>query len=201
MAGKTGAASVPIIDPPKDTETAKTAPVVRTYTFPGPNLTPSEVWASGFRTPYGLAFAPDGKLWEAEMGPRGGDELNLIEPGKNYGWPVIVHGIDYPGEKINGGLTEKPGLEQPRYYWDPVIAPSGMAFYDGKLFPQWKGSVFVGALRGEMLDRLGLSGTKVTDEEPMLVDRRERVRDVRVGPDGALYVLTDEGALLKLTPK
>ncbi|HEY8002962.1 MAG TPA: PQQ-dependent sugar dehydrogenase [Phenylobacterium sp.] len=160
-----------------------------------------EIWTLGHRSEIALTFDKDGRLWENENGPRGGDELNLIEPGRNYGWPVIVHGIDYPGEKINGGLTAKPGLEQPRYYWDPVIAPSGMAFYDAALFPQWKGSVFVGALRGEMLDRLGLSGTKVTDEEPMLVDRHERVRDVRVGPDGAVYVLTDEGALLRLTPK
>jgi glucose/arabinose dehydrogenase len=160
-----------------------------------------EIWSYGHRSEEGLAFDPSGQLWETEHGPRGGDELNRIEPGRNYGWPVIVHGIDYPGEKIDGGKTEQAGLEQPRYYWDPVIAPSGFAFYKGSLFPKWQGSVFVGALRGQMLDRLTLSGDKVMDEEPLLVDRRERVRDVRVGPEGAVYVLTDDGKLLQLTPK
>jgi glucose/arabinose dehydrogenase len=159
-----------------------------------------EIWSIGHRSEEGLAFDPNGRLWETEHGPRGGDELNTPEAGKNYGWPVIVHGIDYPGDKINGGLTEKPGLEQPHYYWDPVIAPSGLAFYQGNLFPQWKNSVLVGALRGQMLDRLTLAGDKVVDEEPLLFDQHSRVRDVRVGPDGAVYVLTDEGKLLKLTP-
>jgi glucose/arabinose dehydrogenase len=159
-----------------------------------------EIWTLGHRSEEGLAFDAQGRLWETEHGPRGGDELNLIEKGKNYGWPVIVHGIDYPGDKINGGKTEQAGMEQARYYWDPVIAPSGLAFYDANLFPQWKGSVFVGALRGQMLDRLTLSGDKVVDEEPLLVDQHDRVRDVRVGPDGAIYVLTDDGKLLKLTP-
>jgi glucose/arabinose dehydrogenase len=161
-----------------------------------------EIWSLGHRTPEGLAFSPSGQLWETEHGPRGGDELNKIEPGKNYGWPRIVHGIDYPGGKINGGRTEAPGLEQPRYYWDPVIAPSGFAFYRGDLFPQWRGSVFVGGLRAGFLDRLTLKGDKVVDEEPLLADRRERIRDVRIGPDGAVYVLTDEartGKLIKLT--
>jgi glucose/arabinose dehydrogenase len=130
-----------------------------------------EIWSIGHRSEEGLAFDPAGRLWETEHGPRGGDELNTPEAGKNYGWPVIVHGIDYPGEKINGGLTEKAGMEQPHYYWDPVIAPSGLAFYQGSLFPQWKNSVFVGALRGMMLDRLTLSGNKVVVEEPLGVDR------------------------------
>jgi aldose sugar dehydrogenase len=160
-----------------------------------------EIWTLGHRSEEGLAFDPSGRLWENENGPRGGDKLNLIEPGKNYGWPVFVHGIDYPGELIDGGLTAKPGMEQPRYYWDPVIAPSGLAFYQGSLFPAWKNSVFVGALRGKLLDRLTLSGTKVVGEEPLLVDLQARIRDVRVGPDGAVYVLTDDTRLLKLTPK
>jgi len=145
-----------------------------------------------------------GRLWEVEHGARGGDELNLIEPGKNYGWPVITHGIDYPGTPIGEGEVEKAGMEQPRYYWDPVIAPSGLAFYNGNLFPQWKGSVFVGALRGQMLDRLTLENDKVVAEEPLLVDLHSRIRDVRIGADGAVYVLTDnaeDGKLLKLTPK
>jgi glucose/arabinose dehydrogenase len=161
-----------------------------------------EIWSYGHRSEEGLTINPaTGELWEVEHGPRGGDELNTPEAGKNYGWPVIVHGIDYPGETIGQGITEKAGMEQPHYYWDPVIAPSGLAFYTGNLFPQWKNSVFVGALRGQMLDRLTLSGKKVIAEEPLLVDQHARIRDVRMGPEGAVYVLTDNGKLLKLTPK
>jgi glucose/arabinose dehydrogenase len=173
-----------------------------------------EIWAYGVRSEEGLAFDPrTGRLWETEHGPRGGDELNIIEKGKNYGWPVIVHGIDYPGTAIGEGITHKEGMEEPVYYWDPVIAPSGLAFYTGNLFPQWKSSVFVGGLRGMVLDRLTLANDKVVAEEPLLTDLRTRIRDVRVGPDGAVYVLTDSGTasvspntpptsrLLKLTPK
>jgi glucose/arabinose dehydrogenase len=160
------------------------------------------IWSYGHRSEEGLAINPvTGELWETEHGPRGGDELNTPEAGKNYGWPVIVHGIDYPGATIGEGITEKAGMEQPLYYWDPVIAPSGLAFYTGNLFPQWKGSIFVGALRGQMLDRLAMSGKKVVAEEPLLVDLHSRIRDVRMGPDGAVYVLTDESKLLKLTPQ
>ena len=160
-----------------------------------------EIYSYGHRSEEGLAIDARGRLWETEHGPRGGDELNLIEPGKNYGWPVILHGIDYPGEPIGAGKTEQIGMEQARYYWDPVIAPSGLAFYDANLFPQWKGSVFVGALRGMLLDRLTLSRDKVVGEEPLLVDQHSRIRDVRVGPEGAVYVLTDEGKLFRLTPR
>jgi glucose/arabinose dehydrogenase len=173
-----------------------------------------EIWAYGVRSPEGLAFDPrTGRLWQVDHGPRGGDEMNIIEKGKNYGWPVIVHGIDYPGTPIGEGITHKDGMEEPVYYWDPVIAPSGLAFYTGNLFPQWKNSVFVGGLRGAMLDRLTLVNDKVVAEEPLLTDLRSRIRDVRVGPDGAVYVLTDSGTpsmspntpptsrLLKLTPK
>lgn len=160
-----------------------------------------EIWSIGHRSEEGLAFDSSGRLWETEHGPRGGDELNTPEAGKNYGWPIITHGIDYPGELINGGLTEKAGLEQPRYYWDPVIAPSGLAFYHGNLFPQWNGSVLVGALRGAMLDRLTIRGVRVVDEEPLLIDLHSRIRDVRMGPDGAVYILTDDSRLLKLTPR
>jgi glucose/arabinose dehydrogenase len=112
-----------------------------------------------------------------------------------------VHGIDYLGTTIGMGITGKAGMEQPRYYWDPVIAPSGLAFYTGGLFPQWKNSIFVGALRGKMLDRLTLSDKRVVAEEPLLVDQHSRIRDVRMGPEGAVYALTDEGTLLKLTPE
>ena len=173
-----------------------------------------EIWAFGTRSQEGLAFDPvTGHLWETEHGPRGGDEINIIEKGKNYGWPVIVHGIDYPGKPIGEGITHKDGMEEPVYYWDPVIAPSGLAFYTGDLFPQWKGSVFVGALRGMMLDRLTIQNDKIVSEEPLLTELHARIRDVRVGPDGAVYVLTDSGTakispntpltskLLKLTPK
>jgi glucose/arabinose dehydrogenase/cytochrome c553 len=173
-----------------------------------------EIWAYGIRSPEGLAFDPaTGLLWENEHGPRGGDELNLIQKGRNYGWPVIVHGIDYPGTTIGAGITHKEGMEEPVYYWDPVIAPSGLAFYTGTLFPQWRGSVFVGGLRSMILDRLKIVNNKVIAEEPLLNDLKARIRDVRVGPDGAVYVLTDSGTagispqtpltskLLKLTPR
>jgi glucose/arabinose dehydrogenase len=173
-----------------------------------------EIWAIGQRSQEGLAFDPaTGRLWETEHGPRGGDELNLIGKGKNYGWPVITHGIDYSGVPVGAGITAKDGMEQPVYYWDPIIAPSGLAFYQGSLFPQWKNSIFVGGLRGSLLDRLKLIGGKVVAEEALLTDLHGRIRDVRVGPDGAVYVLADMGfqgvrdntpptsRLLKLTPK
>lgn len=161
-----------------------------------------EIWSYGHRSEEGLTIDPaTGELWETEHGPRGGDKLLAPEAGKNYGWPVYVHGIDYPGTTIGEGLTEKAGTEQPLYYWDPVIAPSGLAFYTGDLFPQWKNSIFVGALRGKMLDRVTLDGKKVVAEEPLLVDLHSRIRDVRMGPEGAVYVLTDDGKLLKLTPR
>jgi aldose sugar dehydrogenase len=173
-----------------------------------------EIWAIGQRSQEGLAFDPaTGRLWETEHGPRGGDELNIIQKGKNYGWPVITHGIDYSGVPVGAGITAKDGMEQPVYYWDPIIAPSGLAFYQGRLFPEWKNSVFVGGLRGSLLDRLTLRGDKVVAEEALLTDLHARIRDVRVGPDGAVYVLADMGfqgvrdntpptsKLLRLTPK
>ena len=171
-----------------------------------------EIWAYGMRSPEGLAYDPrSGRLWQNDHGPRGGDELNIVEKGKDYGWPTVARGIDYPGNPI--GVTRKDGMEEPVYYWDPVIAPSGLAFYTGNLFPQWKNSLFVGGLRGALLDRLEMKDDKVVAEEPLLTDLRSRIRDVRVGPDGAVYVLTDSGTpsmspktpptskLLKLTPR
>src|SRR3984957_11648670 len=138
--GKTGVATVPLIDPPSDTEAAKTAKVVSIYTFPGPNLTPAETWASGFRTPYGMAFSPTGELWEVEHGPRGGDELNLIEKGKNYGWPLVSYGQNYNGVAIANPDT-RPDLAKPVLYWVPVIAPGNLMFYRStQTFPQWNGS-------------------------------------------------------------
>jgi glucose/arabinose dehydrogenase len=160
-----------------------------------------EIWAYGIRSPEGFAFAADGTLWETEHGPRGGDELNRIQKGKNYGWPIITHGIDYAGGPIAEGMTAKPGLEQPVYYWDPVIAPSGLAVYHGKLFPRWNGNLLAGGLRGMGVYRLTLKNNKVVSEEPLLTELHTRIRDVRVGPDGAVYVLTEQKALLKLTPQ
>jgi glucose/arabinose dehydrogenase len=161
-----------------------------------------EIWSYGHRNPQGLAIHPtSGKLWEHEHGPRGGDEVNIIEKGKNYGWPVIGYGIDYSGAKIHAG-TQREGMEQPVKYWVPSIAPSGMAFATGTLLPAWRGSLFVGALAGQMLVRLTLDGERITAEERMLQQLRERIRDVRQGPDGALYLLTDDsrGAVLRLAP-
>jgi glucose/arabinose dehydrogenase len=170
--------------------------------FVGKQAARPEIWSYGHRNPQGLAFHPaTGKVWEQEHGPRGGDEVNVIERGRNYGWPVIGYGIDYSGAKIHDS-THKAGMEQPLKYWVPSIAPSGMAFYQGDLFPAWKGSLFVGALAGEMLVRLSLDGEKVTGEERLLQGLRERIRDVRVGPDSAIYLLTDNsaGRILKIAP-
>ncbi len=201
MAGKTGAASVPLIAPPRDTEAAKTAPVVSTYTFPGPNLAPAETWSTGHRTPYGLAFAPDGRLWELENGPRGGDELNMIEPGKNYGWPLVSYATNYDGVPIPSPAT-RPDLAEPVIYWTPVIAPGNMAFYKGPLFPQWRGSLLIGGLASKTLIRVTLDGKGgATPAERWAVDFR--VRDVAVAPDGAVWLLEDAnpGRVFRLTPK
>ena len=200
QAGKLGAQSVPVIDPAKDTEAAKTAPVVRTYTFPGPNLTPSEVWSTGHRTPYGLAFAPDGRLWEVEHGPRGGDELNLIEPGKNYGWPLASYAPNYDGVPIPSPDT-RPDLTKPVLYWTPVIAPGNLVFYKGKMFPQWNGSALVSGLGTKSLSRIVINGPNARPAERWSVDHR--IRDVEVGPDGALWMLEDAnpGGLFRVTPK
>jgi len=160
------------------------------------------IWSYGHRNPQGLALHPvTGKLWEHEHGPRGGDEVNIIEKGKNYGWPVIGYGIDYSGAKIHDS-THKAGMEQPIKYWVPSIAPSGMTFYTGNLFASWRGSLFIAALAGQILVRLELDGDKVVREERLLQQLRERIRDVREGPDGALWLATDSssGRILRLTP-
>jgi aldose sugar dehydrogenase len=161
-----------------------------------------EIWSIGHRNVQGAAIEPaTGLLWTVEHGAQGGDEINRPEAGKNYGWPVITYGKDYDDSKIGEG-TAKEGMEQPLHYWDPSIAPSGLAFYEGDLFPQWKGDLLVGALKGQKLVRLDIEGGKVVGEEAMLEDLGERIRDVRVGPDGAIYLLTDnpQGRVLKLTP-
>ena len=199
-AGKVGAPSVPVIDPASDTEAAKTAPVVRTYTFPGPNLSPAETWSTGHRTNYGLAFAPDGRLWEAEMGPRGGDELNLIEPGKNYGWPLASYAVNYNGVPIPSPDT-RPDLQKPVLYWTPVIAMGNLIFYHGSMFPQWNGSALIGGLGTKTLNRIIISGATAKSAERW--DVGHRIRDVETGPDGAVWMLEDAnpGGLFRVTPK
>jgi glucose/arabinose dehydrogenase len=200
LPGKTGAQSVPVIDPPKNTEAAKTAPVVRTYTFPGPNLTPAETWTTGHRTPYGLAFAPDGKLWELEHGPRGGDELNLIEPGKNYGWPVVGEAPNYDGVPVPGPDT-RPDLQKPVIYWTPVVAPGSLTFYKGSKFPGWNGSALIGGLNTKSLTRLTVNGATAKAADRW--DVGHRIRDVEVAPDGSLWMIEDAnpGGLFHVTPK
>lgn len=200
MEGKIGARTIAVIDPPRDTEAAKTAPVVRTYVFDGPNLTPSETWTSGHRTPYGLAFAPDGHLWELEHGPRGGDELNLIEPGKNYGWPLVSYAVNYDGVPIASPDT-RPDLAKPVIYWTPVFAPGNLLFYSGAMFPTWKGSAFATGLVSHALHRIEVHGAIATPAEHWTVGFR--VRDVAQAPDGALWLIEDDrdGGLYRLTPK
>jgi glucose/arabinose dehydrogenase len=161
-----------------------------------------EIWSYGHRNVQSAALHPGtGQLWTVEHGAQGGDEVNRPEAGKNYGWPVISYGVHYSGAKIGVG-TAKPGMEQPIYYWDPVIAPSGMAFYTGDAFPQWKGSVLIGSLKPGLLVRLTLDNGRVAREDRHLGDLGARIREVRQGPDGMLYVLTDhrDGRLLRLTP-
>ena len=163
-----------------------------------------EIWSIGHRNIQSAALNPrSGALWTVEHGARGGDEVNIPEAGKDYGWPTISYGVEYAGGPIGAGVTQKAGMEQPVYYWDPVIAPSGMVFYQGDLFPAWKGSLFVGALAGRHLARLSLDEDKVVGEERLLTELNERIRDVVEGPDGALYVAVDDeqGRILKITPK
>jgi glucose/arabinose dehydrogenase len=168
-----------------------------------PDGSGEDIWTLGHRNVQAIAFDPKGRLWVVEHGARGGDELNLIEKGKNYGWPLVAYGEEYSGRPIPGAVTARPGYEQPVYYWDPVIAPSGAQFYTGDAFPAWRGSLFVGGLKDGELVRLVLEGERVTGEERLLAERGQRIRDVRQGPDGALYIVTDEanGELWKLTPR
>jgi glucose/arabinose dehydrogenase len=163
----------------------------------------TEIWTLGHRNIQSAAFDDKGRLWTVEMGPQGGDELNLIEKGKNYGWSVVTYGEEYSGDPIPNAVTAREGYEQPIYYWDPVIAPSGAQFYTGDAFPAWRGSLFVGALREQRLVRLVIKDNRVIGEEHLLTDRGQRIRDVRQGYDGSLYVVTDQtnGELWKITPK
>lgn len=161
-----------------------------------------EIYSYGHRNVQSLAFHPvTGDLWEAEFGPRGGDELNLIQPGKNYGWPVITYGIEYGGETIGEGITQKEGMEQPVYYWDPVLSPGGMTFYTGDGIPEWKNNLFITGLNSNHIARLVIENNRVTGEERLLASEGERFRDIIQGKDGALYAVTDGGKLYRIGKK
>lgn len=162
-----------------------------------------EIWDLGHRNVQSAAFDEQGQLWTVDHGAQGGDELNLIKKGKNYGWAIISYGEEYSGEPFPGNITAREGLEQPVYYWDPVIAPSGAQFYTGDAFPAWRGSLFIGGLASQRLVRLVIKDNRVTGEEHLLTDRGKRIRDVRQGRDGMLYVVTDDanGELWKIAPR
>ncbi|HXW05459.1 MAG TPA: PQQ-dependent sugar dehydrogenase [Vicinamibacterales bacterium] len=162
-----------------------------------------EIWTLGHRNVQAAAFDSQGRFWAVEHGPRGGDELNLIEKGRNYGWAVVSYGEEYSGAPIEGAMTARPGFEQPVYYWDPVIAPSGAQFYTGNAFPGWRDNLLIGGLVARGLVRLTIENARVTGEEHLLTDRDRRVRDVRQGPDGLLYIVTDEdkGELWRVAPR
>jgi glucose/arabinose dehydrogenase len=169
---------------------------------PRPEGWAPELWSKGHRNPQGATLRDDGALFTVEHGARGGDEVNMPQPGANYGWPVITYGVDYSGVSIGEG-TEKEGLEQPLHYWDPSISPSGLDFYDGELLPQWQGDLLAGGLSGQLLVRLDMEGDAVVGEERLFQGQLGRIRDVRVGPDGAIYLLTDadNGRLIRVAPE
>ena len=161
-----------------------------------------EIYSYGHRNVQGLAFHPQtGDLWENEFGPRGGDEVNIIQPGKNYGWPTITYGLEYGGQKIGDAITQQAGLEQPIYYWDPVVSPSGMTFYSSSTMPEWKNNLFIGGLNSNHIVRLVITNNKVVGEERLLANEGQRFRDVTEGKDGALYAVTDEGRLYRIGKK
>jgi len=161
-----------------------------------------ELYSYGHRNVQSLAFDPvTGDLWEGEFGPRGGDEINHIQPGKNYGWPTITYGIEYSGEKVGEGIQQKSGLEQPVYYWDPSVSPSGMTFYSSDRIPEWKNNLFVGTLSGMHIVRLVIKDNKVVGEERLLGNEYQRFRDITQGNDGALYAVTDQGRLYRIDKK
>ncbi len=158
-----------------------------------------EIYSYGHRNPDGLDIDPaTGGVWESEFGPRGGDEINLIQPGRNYGWPVITYGIDYSGEKMGDGIQQKAGMEQPVYYWDPVISPCGICFYAGDAIPEWKNNLFVAALSGQHLDRLIIKNNKIVGEERLLADKNQRIRDVTY-MNNMLYAITDDGDIYRIS--
>lgn len=199
LAGRLGAREVTVTDPPRDTEAAKQA-AGRRFTWPGTNLTPAETWSSGHRNPLGLAFAPDGRLWSTEMGPRGGDELNLILPGRNYGWPVVSNGDNYNGAPIDRHRAQ-PRFEPPRLSWSPSVSPAGLLIYTGKTFRDWTGDALIPALSGESLIHVRIRGDQASKAGEWAMGAR--IRAVQQGPRGEVYVLEDgPGArLLRLEPK
>ncbi|HKM44094.1 MAG TPA: PQQ-dependent sugar dehydrogenase [Dysgonamonadaceae bacterium] len=161
-----------------------------------------EIYSYGHRNPQGLDIHPEtGELWLSEMGPRGGDELNLIKSGENYGWATIGYGIEYNGDKVGGGITQKDGMEQPVYYWDPVLSPSGMTFYSSDVMPEWKNNLFIGGLSSKHIARIVIQNNKVIGEERLLEKENQRFRDLEMGNDGALYAVTDEGRLYRIAKK
>ncbi len=162
----------------------------------------AELYTIGHRNPPGLAIHPvTGQIWLGEFGPKAGDEINLLEPGKNYGWPIITYGIEYSGQKVGAGIQQKENMEQPVYYWDPAISPSGMTFYKGKRIPEWENNLFVCALGSTHIARLHIANNKVLGEERLLVSESQRFRDITQGADGALYAVTDAGRLYKIEKK
>lgn len=159
-----------------------------------------EIYAYGFRNPEGMAFNPEThEIWEVEFGPKGGDELNIVRPGKNYGWPVITYGREYSGDPVGDGIQQKEGMEQPVYYWDPVISPSGMAFYNSDTIAEWKGNIFIACLSGSHVTRLVLNGERVEAEEWLLQDLGQRFRAITQAQNGALYVVSEQGRLYKIS--
>ena len=198
-AGRAGASTVRVTDPPKNSVVARNAPS-RTFTWPGPNLTPEETWTLGHRHPLGLAFAPDGRLWETEMGPKGGDEVNLILRGRNYGYPRASNGSNYDGVGIP---DHRPGdgFEAPKVWWNPSISPAGLIIYSGDLFPQWKGDALIAALSGQALIRVDIDEDRARKAD--LWNMGKRIREVAQGPRGEVYLLEDGesgGRLLRLEP-
>lgn len=176
-------------------------PATGNPTFTGTGALP-ELYTIGHRNPQGLALNPNtGEVWLAEHGPRGGDEINRLKAGSNYGWPTITYGIEYSGEKVGAGIQQQDGLEQPVYYWDPVVSPSGMTFYTGNRVPEWQNNLFIGALSGMHIVRLAIKDNKVIGEERLLASENQRFRDVTQGNDGALYAVTDGGRLYKIDKK
>ena len=158
-----------------------------------------ELYSLGHRNQHGLAIHPvSGDLWEGELGPRGGDEINRIQPGANYGWPIITYGIDYSGQPIGGAIQQQNGMEQPVYYWDPVVSPSGMTFYRGNRIPEWENNLFIAALSGMHIARLVIENNRVTGEERLLSSEGQRFRDIIQGTDNALYAITDQGRLYRI---
>jgi aldose sugar dehydrogenase len=207
FAGQASAQSLPIINPPQDTEVAKTAPVVRTFTYPAsaPNITRAETWSMGHRTPYGLAFAPNGQLWEVEHGPRGGDKLQLIQPGKNYGWPLYSDATNYNGVPIPPFSSAPPTIARAVIYWTPVIAPGNLMFYRGNSFAGWNGSALVSGMATQALVRITFDGRGGATAVQRW-DMGKQVRDIEEAADGSLWMVENNpagamGGLYHLTPK